>query len=150
MLRFSLLLQPSISNLPELPCTVVLSLQRSSRLELWLSCLDAIRLAQALLALSDAGCAVVAAGLLSGKVVSPLILLSKPRLAEADPLVSGAIAIECTNNCVGKLREVLPRCVEVRWGAREPNKLRLKATKIHVSEIFDRQLRLVEPFRAPP
>jgi len=104
----------------------------------------------ALLALSDAGCAIVAAGLLNGKVVSPLALLDKPELAKADPLLSGALTVECLGKWTEKLWEVLSKCVELRWSAHEPNKLRLKTTGIHVSELFDKGFRLVEPFKAPP
>jgi hypothetical protein len=46
--------------------------------------------------------------------------------------------------------EVLSKCVELMWGAHEPNKLRLKTTDIRASELFDKGLRLVEPFKAPP
>jgi len=151
VLRLSLLLRPSPNNLPELPCAIVLSSQRGDALELWLSCPDAIKLARALLALSDAGCAIVAVGLLDGRVVSPLVLLDKPELAEVDPLLSGALVVECVGDCVRKkLLEILPKCIEVRWRAREPDKLHLKVTSIRASELFERRLRLVEPFKAPP
>ena len=150
MLRLSLLLQPPLRDLPKLPCTIVLSSQRGNALELWLSCPDSVGLAQTLLALSDAGCAIVAAGLLNGKVVSPLALLDKPELAKADPLLSGALTVECLGKWTEKLLEVLSKCVELRWSAHEPNRLRLKTTGICASELFDKGLRLVEPFKAPP
>jgi len=150
MLRFSLLLQPPPSNLPKLPCTVVLSLQRGSFLELWLSCSDDIKLAQALLSLSDAGCAIVAAGLLDGRAIDPIALLNKPELAKADPSLSGAITIEWLSKSSKKLWEVLPKWVKMKWSAREPNKLRLKVAGIRVSELFEEGFRLVKPFKAPP
>jgi hypothetical protein len=150
MLRLSLLLQPPPGSLPGLPCRVVLSVQRGGGLELWLSCPGGAELAQALLTLSDAGCAVVAVGLLSGRVVSPLALLSEPGLAEADPLLSGTVTVECVGSCAGKLRELLPVCAEARWSSSEPGRLHLRVKGVHVSELFERQLRVVEPFRAPP
>lgn len=92
----------------------------------------------------------VAAGLLSGRVVDPITLVKRPELAAADPQLSGGIVVECVGSCAEKLREVLPKCAEAEWTAKEPNRLRLKVRGIRVSELFDAQLRLVEPFRAPP
>jgi len=150
MLRFSLLLQPPMSNLPELPCMIILSLQRKDKLETWLSCNDQVKMAKALLALSDVGYAVVAVGLLTGKIISPLALLNRPIMAEADPNLSGNITVECPISCVKKIRDVMSSSLEVKWSEHEPNKLRLKTRLIHVSELFERQIRLVDPFRAPP
>jgi hypothetical protein len=149
-LRFSLLLRPPPSELPELPCSVVLSSLRENELEVWLVCGDAAALARTLLALSDAGCAVTAAGLLDGRFVSPLALLGRPELATTDPELSGWIAIECLGGCVGRLRDVVQLCGEARWSAREPSQLRLRVRRLRASQLFDLRLRLVEPFRAPP
>ena len=150
VLRFSLLLRPPPSELPELPCSVILSLRRGDALEVWLTCGNAAMLARILLALSDAGCAVTNVGLLDGRFVSPLAILNKPEFAAADPELSGWIAVECLGGCAGRLRDVVQLCGEVRWSAREPSLLRLKVGRLRVSRLFDLQLRLVEPFRAPP
>jgi hypothetical protein len=149
-LRFSLLLRPPPSELPELPCSVVLSSLRGGELEVWLVCEDAAALALTLLALSDAGCAVTAAGLLDGRFVSPLALLGRPELATADPELSGWIAVECLGGCAGRLRDVIQLCGEVKWSAKEQSLLSLRVRGLRASRLFDLRLRLVEPFRAPP
>jgi len=45
---------------------------------------------------------------------------------------------------------VVQLCGEVRWSAREPSLLRLRVMGLRASQLFDLQLRLVEPFRTPP
>lgn len=149
MLRFSALVKPPPSCLEGTP-GVVRMFRLGETLEVWLAHTSVEEVAEAMLCIADSGSAVLRVGLLDGRTLSPIAFLSRPNVAEADPLLRGEVVVECPECCSSYLPALSRLAHRLVWRVGTRNRCLLVVPETRVSEFFHLGLRVVKPFRAPP